>query len=214
MVFTLTPGESSDERYQQVYVQGTSNVLAALKGTGLEHVIFVSSTGVYAQDKGQKVDEQSETTPVRFSGKRLLEAENLCLASEIPATIVRFAGIYHGKSVRVINDIIAGKPSTKSYTNRIHREDCSGFIGHLLQMPSEDLEPCYIGVDSEPVKMDEMKQWLAQQMDCEMPPVVDSIGPAGNKQCSNQRMLATGYVLKYSNYQEGYWPMLKELNYT
>lgn len=213
VIFTLTPGVSSDERYQQVYVEGTANVLAALNRDSLQRVFFVSSTSVYHQNDEQWVDELSETSPERFSGQRLLEAERLCSEDSVPATIVRFAGIYGQQSVRLINDVLAAKASLQNYTNRIHRDDCAGFMAHLLQMPQESLQLCYIGVDSEPTKASEVKKWLAEQLECNVPAVSTDEAVSGNKRCSNRRMLETGYRLKYPNYREGYRPILVDLNY-
>lgn len=204
VLFTLTPGEFNDQRYQQVYVNGTANVLAALSQQNLKRIYFVSSTSVYGQQDGEWVDEDSETAPTSFSGKRLLEAEQHCRDYPVPSTIIRFAGIYGAGKQRVIADVLAGKGSTSSYTNRIHRDDCAGFIAHLLMQPNSAIDACYIGVDNEPVNIQDVKQWLAEQLACPVPPKVASDTVKANKRCTNKRLLASGYQLIYPNYKAGY----------
>ena len=50
-------------RFGKVYVDGLANVLAALPpATG--RIVYVSSTGVYGQTSGERVDEASECRPV------------------------------------------------------------------------------------------------------------------------------------------------------
>lgn len=210
VIFTLTPGEFNETRYRQVYVEGTANVLAALKDDRLTRIIFVSSTSVYNQQDGGWVDESSPVEPTSFSGQTLLAAEKLCQDYPVPATVIRFAGIYSSESTRLIDEVIAGKAASSHYSNRIHRADCAGFIAHVLQMPEALISDCYIGVDNEPTPMVTLKNWLADQLDCPRPSLTDKASArGGNKRCSNRRLLATGYHLKYGSYREGYGPALE-----
>lgn len=218
VVMTLTPGEASDQRYQQVYVKGTENVLQSLDHKALRRLIFVSSTSVYGQSNDEWVDESSATAPKRYSGLRLLEAEALCLAFaskfNIATAIIRFAGIYGPGRLRLINDVLAGKGSAPNYSNRIHRDDCAGFIQHLLSLEPQQLRSHYIGVDDQPVKLNEVKDWLAEQLACEKPIISDTGSRRGAKRCANKALKESGYQLIYSNYQQGYSAVLADLNYT
>ncbi len=217
VVVTLTPGEFTDQRYQAVYVDGLAHVIAALKDSHkIKRLLFISSTSVYHQGDSQWVDECSPTEPTTFSGKRLLEAEHVAAASGIQYSIIRFAGIYGPGRRRLIEQVKAGQGCPSSpplYTNRIHRDDCVGFLAHLIRMDSEQqaLAACYIGVDSEPVTMWDVKSWLAQQLGID-PNALDNSGATrrSSKRCSNARLLATGYTLRYSGYQQGYGELLNE----
>jgi nucleoside-diphosphate-sugar epimerase len=215
VVVTLTPGGFTDQAYQSAYVQGLTNVLAAIDDLQrVKRLFFISSTSVYDQSDGQWVNEGSATEPKSFSGKRLLEAERLLAESGVKYTVVRFAGIYGPGRNRLIEQVrslqgCVEQPSL--YTNRIHRDDCVGFLAHLISMDQQGLvlQNCYLGVDSEPVPMFTVKAWLAEQL---------GINPAlltahtnnrrSSKRCSNKRMLATGYQLKYSGFQQGYATLL------
>ncbi len=217
IVVTLTPGEFSDERYQAVYVEGLANVLSALHHRQrVKRLLFVSSTSVYHQGGGQWVDENSPAEPKTFSGKRLLEAEQVAADSGIPYSIIRFAGIYGPGRRRLIEQVKAlqGCPqSPPLWTNRIHRDDCVGFLAHLLMLDSQQqtLANCYIGVDSEPVTLWDVKSWLAGQLGID-PNTLEQGEKTrrSSKRCSNARLLATGYTLRYSGYRQGYGELLTE----
>ncbi|MFA7555167.1 MAG: SDR family oxidoreductase [Spongiibacteraceae bacterium] len=217
VVVTLTPGQFTDEAYQTVYVNGLANVLAAVEQPQqIKRWLYVSSTSVYAQSEGEWVDENSPVEPTGFSGKRLLEAEQLLVDGGVAFSVVRFAGIYGPGRNRVIEQVKAGAGCAQSpplYTNRIHRNDCVGFLAHLISMDQQGLalENYYIGVDSEPVAMFDVKQWLAQQLGIELPALsATTENRRSSKRCSNQRLLSTGYQLLYPSYQQGYAEMLSQ----
>lgn len=214
VVVTLTPGSFSDEQYRSVYVDGLAHLLAVLQRQEQPpHVFWVSSTSVYGQNKGELVDEYSEAMPSGFSGQRLLESEQLLVRSGLPFTVIRFAGIYGPGRLRLIEQVLAGDGCAEhppQYTNRIHRDDCAGFIAYLLrrQWQAQPVENIYIATDCEPATMFDVKHWLAQQLGC----TLAADGPTnrrGSKRCSNKRMLASGYQLLYPTFREGYRQVLE-----
>lgn len=217
VVLTLTPASFSDEGYRSVFVDGLANVLAVLKAVpSIKRLFWVSSTSVYHQADGQWVDEESSTAPGSFSGRRLLQAEQLLAASGFVYSVIRFAGIYGSGRRRLIEQVIAGQGCAKSpplYTNRIHREDCVGFLSHLIELDQQGkkVERCYIGVDSEPVAMWQIKIWLAQQLGID-PNSLTTVEQTrrSSKRCSNQRLLSSGYQLLYPGYQQGYLALLAD----
>ena len=75
VVLTGAPGGFDEAAYRRVYVDGVRNLLDAL--TGEPGVLMVGSTGVYHQEDGSTVDEDSPTAPRGFSGRMLLEGEAL-----------------------------------------------------------------------------------------------------------------------------------------
>lgn len=211
VIVTLTPAGFNDQAYRTVYVDGLNHVLGALADlTAIRRVLFVSSTSVYSQSDGQWVDEDSATDPGSFSGQRLLEAERLLQESGVAHTVIRFAGIYGPGRNRLIEQVKSRQgcpPSPVLYTNRIHRDDCVGFLAHLIAM-AEQQQPllcCYIGVDSEPVSLWQVKHWLATQLGIDPAQLLTPTETRrSSKRCSNQRLLATGYQLLYPGYQQGY----------
>ncbi|MBL4827632.1 MAG: SDR family oxidoreductase [Spongiibacteraceae bacterium] len=211
VVVTLTPADFSDEAYQKVYVQGLKNLLALLAQKQFSgHLLFISSTSVYHQSDGSWVDENSPVAPTSFSGRRLLEAEQVLEASAIASTVVRFAGIYGPGRRRLIEQVLAGSGCTKQpalYTNRIHRDDCVGFLAHLVVRHCDGgvLDKRYIGVDNKPATLWSVKRWLAAQLgvNADAMECLQQTRRA-SKRCSNQRMLSSGYQLLHPDYQSGY----------
>src|SRR5262245_25881393 len=102
VVYAASPGGRDDAFYRTAYVEGLRNLLAALaeRGQKPRRTIFVSSTAVYGQSRGEWVDETSPTTPTHFSGKRLLEAEALLRDSGLTGVVLRLGGIYGPRRTR------------------------------------------------------------------------------------------------------------------
>jgi len=219
--YMASPGGSDDALYRATYVDGLSNLLAAL---GRHHqrprrIFLVSSTAVYAQDDGSWVDESSPTEPTHFSGRRLLEAEAVLRSSAFAATVVRFGGIYGPRRVRLIENVRAGRAiyrkSPPQWTNRIHRDDCAGMLRHLMGLESP--APVYLGVDCEPAEEGAVLRWLAGVLGAPVPRAVRAGDPAlrstrgGNKRCRNDRLVASGYRFRYPTFREGYQAVIEEL---
>lgn len=218
VVITLTPAGFTEAGYHTVFVDGMRNLLAALnREVPPKRIFFVSSTSVYQQSEGEWVDETSPTEPTGFSGRCLLQSERLLAVDSIAETVVRFGGIYGPGRRRLIDQVLAGQGVPREpmlYTNRIHRDDCVGVLEHLirLDLSGEPLESLYLGVDSNPALMWEVKQWLAEQLGVELRESGEQAPARRNsKRVSNRRLLASGYRLLYPGYREGYRAILDAL---
>ena len=218
VVVTSAAGRFEEAHYRRVYVEGLANLLAALRGT--PRVLLASSTGVYHQHRGEWVDEDSPAEPRVFSGRVLLEAEAL-LRQRVGAhgTVVRFGGIYGPGRERLLREVAAGIGCPREpvrYTNRIHRDDCAGILQFLAEraLGGETLAPLYLGVDSEPAPMWEVRHWIAAELGVALD---DAAGGAqggrapGSKRCSNRRLLEAGYALRYPDFRAGYAPLIAPL---
>ena len=215
LIYSAAADGFTDDAYQSAYVSGLRNMLHALDSERLTRVIFVSSTSVYAQDDGGWVTEQSPTQPSGFSGQRLLQAEALVNARECETSIVRFGGIYGAGRTRLLKQVRAGarcRDEPVQWTNRIHRDDCAGVMRHLVGLDAP--EKLYLGVDCEPAGQCTVLRWLAQEMGAPEPveaPAEDDSPRrrrGGNKRCSNQRLLDSGYEFLYPSFRQGYAQML------
>jgi nucleoside-diphosphate-sugar epimerase len=219
LVYAASPGGRDDAFYRTTYVEGLRNLLAALKTQSQRpRLIFVSSTAVYGQTRGEWVDETSPTKPSHFSGQRLLEAEALLRDSELPGIVLRLGGIYGPRRTRLVEQVRQGRVSiargAPQYTNRIHRDDCAGALDHLIDLA----EPadCYLGVDHEPEDEAAVLRWLAGVLGASPPRVATSDERreerrGGNKRCRNARLVASGYTFRYPNYRDGYTAVLAEM---
>src|SRR5690606_18040854 len=127
LVYAVSAGGRHEAAYRGAYVEGVTNVLAALeRGPGLPaRTVFVSSTAVYAQDDGSWVDESSPAAPERATARLLLEAERA--ATRAPsAKILRLSGLYGPGRHHLIRTVDEGQGIARDvYTNRIHRDDAA-----------------------------------------------------------------------------------------
>ena len=180
-----------------------------------ERVLFVSSTAVYGDAGGGWVDEGTTAVPGGFSGRVLLEAEELLHARfdgrGTEAVSLRLGGIYGPGRTRLIDQVRSGSaiiPEDIRYTNRIHRDDAAAAIVHLATLPSEPA-PVYIGVDDDAADLGAVLRFLAAEMSLVEPPIGDA-GPArgGSKRCRNALLHSTGFDFIFPSFREGYRDIL------
>ncbi|MBF7728737.1 SDR family oxidoreductase [Pseudomonas sp. N040] len=215
LVYCAAASESSEAGYRAAYVEGLRHVLGWLRQCrqSPRRVLFVSSTSVYGQQNGEWVDEQSAAAPDGYSGRILLEAEQLLLGSEWPASVVRLSGIYGPGRSWLLNQVrqgyrVASEPPL--YGNRIHAEDAAGLLAFLLQAAQrgQALEDLYIGVDDCPAPLHEVVAWLRERLGVTGWAAAASVRRAGSKRCSNARARALGWAPQYADYRQGYAALL------
>ncbi|MBT8765945.1 SDR family oxidoreductase [Metapseudomonas boanensis] len=216
LVYCAAAGQSDEPGYRAAYVEGLRHVLdwLAQRGQRPRRLVFVSSSGVYGQQDGEWIDEDSPAEAGRFSGRIMREAEQLALESGIPATVVRLTGIYGPgrewllKQVQMGYRVVSEPPL---YANRIHAEDAAGLVAFLLQADAsgEALADCYLGVDDEPAPLHEVVGWLREQLGVSGWAEESTVRRSGSKRCSNARARALGWVPHYPSYREGYSELLK-----
>jgi nucleoside-diphosphate-sugar epimerase len=216
VVYTAGAGGPSEAAYREAYLDGVDHLLRVLRERGEppERVVFCSSTAVYAQQRGEWVDETSPTRPVRFNGEILLSAERLLQALAPGAIVVRLGGIYGPGRTRLIDRVRSGEARIhpgEHFTNRIHRDDAAGVL-ELLALAEAPAHTCYLGVDDEPADEAEVLRFLAGRLGVPEPPRADADAPparrAGSKRCRNARIRAEGYRFAYPSFREGYAAML------
>ena len=208
---TFTPRSPNVEGYQQGFAAAAKNLLVGLGEHRVKRLIMISSTRVYAEDTGGRVDEAGELSCQDERALAIIDAECQLLGSDQLATIVRFAGIYGDPTGRLISRVARGQTSAAQpvrYTNRIHRDDCAGFLAHLFTLSSNNqpLSAVYNGVDDEPAPAHDVQSWLALEMGVEPSAHSENLQEAAGlgKQCSNALLHSTGYELRYPDYRTGY----------
>ena len=205
IVYQATPAERTEPAYRAAYVEGLSNLL---EHSHAERLIFVSSTAVYGQNSGEWVDEDTATEPSSFSGRILLEAENI--ASQHGGLSVRFSGIYGPGRDYLIRSLKSGRarcrPDPPQWTNRIHSEDCAGVLAHLLTVASP--APVYCASDEKPSPRCEVLDWLAAQLNLSLP-IRGGQDSGQGKRVANHRLLASGFTFHYPDYTTGYRELLR-----
>ena len=213
VVYAVAAGSRDEGAYRRAYVDGVSTLLETLEARDAppRKVLFVSSTSVYGERGGEWLDETAPLAPRGFAGESLVAGERRMLTGPIPATVVRFAGIYGPGRGWMIERARAGARCAgdpPKFTNRIHRDDCAGVLAHLIEL-DDRCEDVYIGVDDAPVEECDVLAWLAARLDAP-PPRRErgSAAQASGKRCSNARLRASGYRFRYPTFREGYAAVL------
>lgn len=217
LVYCATPTDRDEAGYRAAYVEGLRKVLGWLEKHHQQpkRIIFVSSSSVYGQQNGEWVDETSLTDVSTFSGKVMLEAEQLALNSGFPASIVRLTGIYGPGRSDLSNRVRQGYNvaiDPPLYGNRIHADDAAGLLAFLLNADSRGvpLDDCYIGVDDAPAPLAEVVQWMREYLGVTQWAEDATLRRSGSKRCSNARAKALGWVPRYATYKEGYAALLRD----
>lgn len=215
VVFAAAASQHDEAGYRATYVEGLRHCLGWLEQRGQrpKRMLFVSSSGVYAQKAGEWVDEDSPAEADTYSGRVLREAERVALDSGIPASVVRLTGIYGPGREYLLRQVregyrVAAEPAL--YANRIHAEDAAGLLACLLRADADGraLENLYIGVDDAPAPLAEVVDYLRGLLGVEHWAADAHVRRAGSKRCSNARARALGWVPRYPSYREGYAAIL------
>ncbi|MBW7865960.1 MAG: NAD-dependent epimerase/dehydratase family protein [Candidatus Hydrogenedens sp.] len=216
--YTAAADGMTPESYDAAYVRGPENLMAALVRSGQHpsRIFFTSSTGVYHQNEGEWVDEDSPTLPARFSGRALLAGEKVFRDAPFPATVTRLGGIYGPGRTRLVDGVRAGTMAAvrgdKSILNLVHRDDCAGGLAFLAGLDTP--ESLYCLVDEEPVEKNLLLSWIAGELGVSLAEKDGDSGlpepvRGGFRRVSGGRIRSAGYVFRYPTYREGYGALLK-----
>lgn len=215
LVYCAAATDHDEAGYRAAYVQGLQHVLGWLNDYGQvpERLLFVSSSSVYEQQDGEWVDETSPAQATSYSGRVMLEAEQVALASGIPTSLVRLTGIYGPGREWLLTQVRRGYRVVVDpplYGNRIHVDDAAGLLAFLLNADHQGvaLDDCYIGVDDAPAPLAEVVDWLREYLGVTEWAEDASVRRTGSKRCSNARARALGWAPQYPSYREGYAALL------
>lgn len=216
LVYCAAATDHDEAGYRAAYVQGLQHVLEWLNdyGQAPKRLLFVSSSSVYGQQNGEWIDETSPTQAAGYSGRVMLEAEQIALNSGIPASLVRLTGIYGPGREWLLSQVRQGyrvAVDPPLYANRIHVDDAAGLLAFLLLRAERDeaLDDCYIGVDDAPAPLADVVGWLREYLGVTEWSEDASVRRTGSKRCSNARAKALGWTPRYPSFREGYAAILE-----
>ena len=201
----------------------TANLLAALeKGRILPaRIVYVSTSGVYGDCAGARVDESRPLAPHTPRARRRADAERRltqwCTSKEVALVVLRAPGIYAADRLP-LEHLRAGTPILRReedvYTNHIHAEDLAAIVCRAL----DDDAPAgiYNASDDSEIKMGDWFDLVADAQGISRLPRIsrreaESRVPAAllsfmseSRQLDNRKLKGTlGVRLRYPTVQEG-----------
>ena len=206
----VSPSEPSVQGYKDSYFAISQNFIQlAQQLPHLQRVVFISSTSVYAQNQGEKIDSHTPVAPPSAATAQvLLDTERLLQQAFLQrCTIIRPSGIYGRERLRLVNmvtKLVNGEIAAPSNTwsNRIFDEDLVSVIVKVLTETSP--LPLYLATDYEPAPMFGVLQGIAQLQGVNLN-LTDALPTTGKRVISN---LPKNW-LHYPNWQAGYHAILQ-----
>lgn len=207
-------GSGASPTSRGVYTEGLSNLLNALDRNGAkpQRLVYVSSSGVYAENDGGLVLEGSPTGPARDAAASILEGEKTARnRAGCTSVIARLSGIYGPSRHRLLDAARTGTDSGRrnppEWLNQIHRDDAASAIRHLLFLDAPP--PVCIVSDNLPARRSEVLAWLCQQLGTPIPAPNLPASPVEGKRLSNRLLTSTGFRLEYPTFREGYASIMR-----
>lgn len=213
VVIIVTPTGTGEQAYRDSYLaiaQAVVRLGADLPN--LQRVVYVSSTGVYGQHAGERIDINTPIAPPTSATHRVLLQTEQTLQAAFGArcTIVRASGIYGRKRRRLLamaRDVATGaRPApTNNWSNRIMDSDLVNALYHIVTAAVP--LPVYLATDSHPVALHAVLALIAAHMGLKTANfATDSTPTTGKRLYGN---LPADW-LTYPNYQTGYRDILAD----
>jgi len=216
IVNTVSSGGGGLGEYQEVYLEGTRNILHWLASSPPKKYVHVGSTSVYGQTDASQVKESSPAEPASETGRILVATEKLLLESvrenHFPAVLLRVAAIYGPDRGHLFLQYLKDEAKIPGHgarwLNMIHRDDVIGCVIAALESgrPGE----IYNAVDDEPVPQIHFFRWLSETLGKNMPPFVSEAAAADakrgvtNKKVLNRKIkMELGCRFRYPTFRQG-----------
>jgi nucleoside-diphosphate-sugar epimerase len=201
VVYAASTGGGGPEAYALAYDVGVKRALAWSAAVGAQAFVFTSSTGVYRQDDGRIVDEESVVGGAP-TADAILGGERAVLHSGFAkARVLRFGGLYGPGRHHMVDqlrrgdNVIGGR--VDHYINYLHRDDAASSILAALVAGPDGARVYNVG-DGCPVTKEALARWIAKRLG-QPAPVFDPSAPAGPRVAKGgrtqpSRIVATGRI--------------------
>jgi nucleoside-diphosphate-sugar epimerase len=213
----VSSGGGGVDGYRQSYLAGMTSVVAWLRQRGAAGAaVYTSSTSVYPQGGGARVDE-SAATGGEERAHVLLATEQLLLAAEVAAAsrvVLRLAGIYGPGRHHLLEQVRAGEAAgrAEAHLNLAYRDDIVAAVWAAWSAPAGPR--IYNVADDGAATKGEMVAWLAARLALAMPKFTGA--PAGGRRSvtpdriiANDRLKSElGWRPGYPTFREGYEKIL------
>ena len=143
LVIDIPPGlrREVSSSQEMTFVNKVKILIPFIEKSGIQKVIFVSSTSVYGDGFPiVEITEETKPNPDTESGKQLAITETLLQSNQhFKTTVIRFGGLL-GDDRHPIK-FLAGRTNVENPhapVNMIEREDCIGIIEEILKQVQHD----------------------------------------------------------------------------
>ncbi len=201
VLYAASTGGGGPEAYALAYDVGVKRALAWARDVGAQAFVFTSSTGVYRQDDGTLVDEESVVGGAP-TADAILGGERAVLSSGFgKARVLRFGGLYGPGRHHLVDQLRRGERviggRVDHYINYLHRDDAASSVLAALGGGPAGARVYNVG-DGCPVTKEALARWIAERLG-QSAPVFDPSAPAGPRVAKGgrtqpSRIVATGRI--------------------
>lgn len=215
----VSSGGGGAEAYRRSYFGGMKSVLAWSQGNGpVETLVYTSSTSVYPQGGGVKVDEsmpvsgRDERTTVLVETEARLRAAGPAVRRSV---VLRLAGIYGPGRTHLLEQVRMGEVSGEGaqHLNLIHRDDACGAIWAAFGSATPAEHSVFNVADDGAATKAEITAWLAGQLGVPAPRFTGE--PTGGRTPVPDRIIVNtrlktvlGWRLRWPDFRAGYASLL------
>jgi nucleoside-diphosphate-sugar epimerase len=224
VVNTVSAGGRGLEGYNRSYVEGMRSLLAWSAKVELATLVYTSSTSVYPQGGGRRVDEMADASGAGERGALVRQSELVLIEGARDAGVgrwfvLRLAGIYGPERHHLLDQVEAGEVigPWDQHLNLIHRDDAAGAILACAGAAREIRDRVYNVSDGHPATKREVVEWLAAHRGLPSPreggarPTSSPFAGVGSARATPDRVIASeaisrelGWRPRYPTFREGY----------
>jgi nucleoside-diphosphate-sugar epimerase len=155
----------------------TANLVTALSASGMlpERFVYISTSGVYGDCAGARIDEQRETAPASARAQRRVDAERLLLdwgaTRGVNVAVLRVPGIYAADRLplaRLEKGTPVLAPEDDVFTNHIHADDLAAICVAALERATPGA--IYNASDDSELRMGDYFDLVADRFGLARPP--------------------------------------------
>lgn len=216
VVNTVSSGGGGVEGYRRSYREGMRSIVAWAEAMGpIDTMVYTSSTSVYPQGDGVRVDESAPTAGGGERAEILREAEAIARGATRAwrrSFILRLAGLYgpgrHYLLDQVRAGLVAGEEAHR--LNLIHRDDVCAAIWATLQAGDGIANEIFNVADDAPAPKAEVVAWLAERIGVPRP-TFTGLPAGGRRAVTPDRVIANdklkallGWAPRYRDFRAGY----------
>lgn len=197
-------------------VRGVRNVVASLRNTKLNRLVYLSTTGVFGRRDGAIVDEDTPPAPWNTQGEARWLAEQMYRDGGCNVTALRLPAIYgpdRGMLFSLRNGTYRLVGNGEIWTNRIHVEDLATAI--VLILGAKIVPEVLCIADDRPAQAREIVEyvcgreglpWPASTTEDEVLRMRAYTMLSNQRVCNKKMKAALGISLRYPSYREGFYP--------